>query len=87
MMQTSEERSEPSEPTIKKRRVGLSLRVMLGLMALVAVGLATWANQIRQMRAATALVRQHHGMYYFDFEYENFLTLPDCRSGVSEALQ
>ena len=64
--------SDQPSPARKVRwsRRGLSLRALLILLAGVAVGLGAWANHLRQVRAAAALIRQHGGMYYFDFEYD-----------------
>ena len=60
---------EPVSTVRPKRRFGLSLRVTLGLMAILAIALAIWVNQIRQIRAGLALIKAHHGEYHFDFEY------------------
>ena len=79
-MPSPDQPGEPPGPVAgptPKRRKGLSLRVMLGLMVVVAVGLGIWANEVRQNKAAITMVRQHHGMYYHEFEYDENYTFVD----------
>ena len=82
-MELPEDRVTPVElvPVLPaKRRGGLSLRVTLGAMAIVALGLGLWANHARQVRAGLEMIRQHRGMYYYDFEYVNYVFVAKPKS-------
>lgn len=71
---------DADRPQMPRRRGGLSLRVSLGMMAFLAIVLGFWANHARQMREATAMIRKHHGMYYYDFEYLDYVFVAKPRS-------
>jgi hypothetical protein len=46
----------------------ISLRLALGLVAIVAVGMGWIANRVRVQQQGIELIRRHGGMYYYDFE-------------------
>jgi hypothetical protein len=46
----------------------LSLRLALGLVAIVALGMGWIANRVRWQQQGIELIRRHGGMYYYDFE-------------------
>src|SRR5262245_55323227 len=46
----------------------LSLRLALGLVAVVAVGMGWIAYRVRVQKQGIELIRRHGGMYYYDFE-------------------
>ena len=50
------------------RRV--SLRIVLGLVAIIAVGMGWFVHRVRVQQEGIELIRQHRGMYYYDFEHE-----------------
>ena len=53
-------------PRLVFRRV--SLRLALGLVAIVAVGMGWIANRVRVQQQGIELIRRYGGMYYYDFE-------------------
>ena len=49
----------------------MSLRLVLGLVAIVAVGLGWMVHRVRVQEEGIELIRRHGGMYYYDLEYDD----------------
>ena len=61
----------PSTPPLKvapRRRMRVSLRVMMLAILCLAVFLGWQVNKARQQREAVAAVRRHGGWVYYDFQ-------------------
>jgi hypothetical protein len=76
-----EKSSSPTSTRPPSRwRKGLSLRLAMGLIVLVAVAFGAWMHHLRTLRAGLETIRQHRGMYYFDHEYIDDVFVPKPRS-------
>ena len=53
-------------PRLRLKRV--SLRIVLGLVAVAAVGMGWIVHRVRVQQEGIELIRRHRGMYYYDFE-------------------
>ncbi len=71
-MTEPDERPPEPPPASKMRRrwEGVSLRVALGIVLVASLLLGAWAYRARSLRAGIDLIRRHHGMYHYDFEYD-----------------
>jgi hypothetical protein len=59
-------------PRLRLRRI--SLRIVLGLVAIAAVGMGWVVHRVRVQQEGIELIRRHGGMYYYDFENEGAIT-------------
>jgi len=55
-------------PRMRMRRV--SLRLVLGLVAIAAIWMGWVVHRVRVQQEGIDLIRRHGGMYYYDFENE-----------------
>jgi hypothetical protein len=53
-------------PRLRLRR--MSLRLVLGMVAIAAVGMGWIVHLVRLQQEGIELIRRHGGMYYYDFE-------------------
>jgi hypothetical protein len=56
-------------PRMRLRSV--SLRLVLGLVAIAAVWMGWIVHRVRVQQEGIDLIRRHGGMYYYDFEYDD----------------
>jgi hypothetical protein len=67
-------------------RRGVSLRFLMVMVAVTALGLGWFAYRVRAQRKGIELIRKYHGMYYHDFEYADSTFPKNPRSRVPEWL-